>query len=88
MERFNVSLEYRGKTEYALFRTLWVLFVVPTEHGPSVTPFDSSKKSDFTRNELVTWGAVGAFLCILLTVAIIHFVRRQRKRRREINLSK
>ena len=88
LERFNVSLAYRIKTGYALFRKLWVCFAVSTEHGPSVTPFESNKKSGFTRNEIIIWGAVSTFLCILFTVAVICFVRRQRKRRRETNLSK
>ena len=87
LERFNVSLAYRSKTGYALFKELWFLFTVLTEHGSSVTPFESIKKSDFTRNELIIWGPVSTFLCILFTVAVIHFVRRQRKRR-ETNLSK
>jgi len=56
------------------------LFTVSTEHRPSVTPFDSNKKSDFTGKEVIIWGAVSAFLCILMSVVVIHFVRRQRKR--------
>ena len=67
---------------FLLFRTLSFLFTVSTEHRPSVTPFDSNKKSDFTGKEVIIWGAVSAFLCIPMLVVVVHFARRQRKRRK------
>ncbi|XP_078371013.1 uncharacterized protein LOC144654681 isoform X2 [Oculina patagonica] len=55
------------------------------ELGTTILPSDSDseRKPDFKMKKAIIWGALTAFLCTLLTVVAIYFVRRKRKRVKE-----